>query len=870
MARPRRARTVPGMTSSPKHVVVVGGGVGGLEATLALRSLAGYRVLLTLVDPGPAFHVRALSVEDPFAGPAVRRYDLARLCAEADVEFVQDALTGVRADERVITTASGASLPYDELVLAVGARRRAPYSSGVMFRGLEDAEAVHGLVQDVELGMIDSVVFAVPTGTTWPLPLYELALLIAERAWSMSVHVDLTFVTPEERPLGYFGIEASETVGRLAARAGITLLTETHVRELDHGAAIGLDGAPIVQASRAVTVPLLDGPRIPGVPADPGGFIPVGAGRRGHRRSRRLGGGRRDDLPPQAGRARGPAGRGRRRGDRRVGRRAGAAADRAPGHAGEALHRRPARAPRRGDHRGRREGRHHLPGPDVDPAGLEGDGVSGAVPTQVVRRRRGHRRPRDDAGAQALAGSRVSVTVLAPEETFVLRAATVGTPFGHGEVPRHDIAPLVAAHGAHLVRGSLAAVDRDERCAIASDGVRLLYDALVVAVGASAEPAFAAAATFTGTTDTRVISDLVADMEAGRVESVAFVVPPGVTWSLPIYELALMTAARLELQGVEAPSTSSRPSRGRSGCSARRSARTSSTRSPRRASRSSRAPRSATSTTPAGSSDAPAPSRRSSASSRCRDCADRRSRGSRATTTASSRSTCTVTSPGATGVYAIGDAAAGLLKHGGLGAQQAEGVAHEIAQRAGAAGHGDHAAPRRPRAAPGGRREHLPARSAERPRAEVGRVVVSAEALWWPPLKVAAPRLARELGRERIMSPVAPWRVVVAGGGVAGVEALLGLRDLGEGALELALVTPGLHFVLRPYAVAEPFGGPPSPSLPYADVAREQGARFVRDRVRAVRADDHVLDLEHGAGAALRRARPRRRRATAPLPSRRR
>ena len=275
MARAGGATYGSGMTSSPKHVVVVGGGVGGLEAILALRSLAGYRVLLTLVDPGAAFHVRALSVEDPFAGPAVRRYDLARICAEADVEFVQDAVTGVSADERVLTTASGAELRYDELVLAVGAHRRAPYSSGVVFRGLEDAEAVHGLVQDVELGVTDSVVFAVPTGTSWPLPLYELALLTAQRAFSMSVHVDLTFVTPEERPLGYFGIEASETVGRLLREAGITLLTETHVRELDHGAAIGLDGAPIVQARRAVTIPLLEGPRIPGVPADSGGFIPV-------------------------------------------------------------------------------------------------------------------------------------------------------------------------------------------------------------------------------------------------------------------------------------------------------------------------------------------------------------------------------------------------------------------------------------------------------------------------------------------------------------------------------------------------------------------------------------------------------------------
>ena len=82
------------------------------------------------------------------------------------------------------------------------------------------------------------------------------------------------------------------------------------------------------------------------------------------------------------------------------------------------------------------------------------------------------------------------------------------------------------------------------------------------------------------------------------------------------------------------------------------------------------------------------------------------------------------------------------------------------------------------------------------------------------------------------MTRVAPWRVVIAGGGVAGIEALLGLRTLGEGCLKLALVTPDLHFVLRPHAVAEPFGGPPSPSLPYAEIAREQGARFVRDRVR--------------------------------------
>jgi sulfide:quinone oxidoreductase len=82
-----------------------------------------------------------------------------------------------------------------------------------------------------------------------------------------------------------------------------------------------------------------------------------------------------------------------------------------------------------------------------------------------------------------------------------------------------------------------------------------------------------------------------------------------------------------------------------------------------------------------------------------------------------------------------------------------------------------------------------------------------------------------------VVSALAPWRVVVAGGGVAGIEALLGLHALGEGRLELALVTPENHFTLRPHAVGEPFGGAPSPRLPLADVAREVGARFVRDRM---------------------------------------
>ena len=56
-----------------------------------------------------------------------------------------------------------------------------------------------------------------PAGSTWPLPLYELALMLAERAYEMGAEVELHLVTPEAAPLEIFGAEASREVAALLA-----------------------------------------------------------------------------------------------------------------------------------------------------------------------------------------------------------------------------------------------------------------------------------------------------------------------------------------------------------------------------------------------------------------------------------------------------------------------------------------------------------------------------------------------------------------------------------------------------------------------------------------------------------------------------
>ena len=65
------------------------------------------------------------------------------------------------------------------------------------------------------------------------------------------------------------------------------------------------------------------------------------------------------------------------------------------------------------------------------------------------------------------------------------------------------------------------------------------------------------------------------------------------------------------------------------------------------------------------------------------------------------------------------------------------------------------------------------------------------------------------------------FRVVVAGGGVAGLEALLALRDLAGERVELTLLSPEAEFVYRPMAVAEPFGRGLADRHSLADIASD-------------------------------------------------
>jgi len=260
---------------SPARVVIAGGGVAGLEALLALRDLAGDRVSITLVAPQPTYTDSALAVTEVFARGHVRQYELAAIANRFSAEFVRDRVDEVDSDAGRVHCASGATIDYDHLVLAVGAKARRAWSHGITFGEDPREAALHDLLLEIEQGYVAHVAFIVPGGIVWPVPLYELALMTARHAWSMGMErVRFTLVTPEERPLGVFGRAPSQAVGQLLYDHGIELISSTYA-SVEH-CYVQLDpGGRGLTRARVISPPVLDGPGLPGVPADPSGFIPT-------------------------------------------------------------------------------------------------------------------------------------------------------------------------------------------------------------------------------------------------------------------------------------------------------------------------------------------------------------------------------------------------------------------------------------------------------------------------------------------------------------------------------------------------------------------------------------------------------------------
>lgn len=249
--------------AKPLQVLIAGGGVAALEAALALHALAPGRVKLTLIAPAADFIYQPMAVLEPFAHRSPRELPLKVIAAELDATLVADSVVAVDTAARVVRTGGERELPYDELVIAVGARKRAVVAGALTLEIPQIDAGLRKLIDEIEAGSLRRLAIVAPR-PTWPLPAYELALLLREHARETGAALAITIVSSERTPLGVFGDAVSSEVARILATAEVRTTTGEH------------SDAPSPQDfDRTVALPQLCGPAIAGLPADADGFLPI-------------------------------------------------------------------------------------------------------------------------------------------------------------------------------------------------------------------------------------------------------------------------------------------------------------------------------------------------------------------------------------------------------------------------------------------------------------------------------------------------------------------------------------------------------------------------------------------------------------------
>jgi sulfide:quinone oxidoreductase len=257
------------------RVVIAGGGVAALETALALADLAPDRTDVTVVAPNTEFVYRPMVVREPFAYGSAQRYPLAPIVRDAGAKLLEGELGWIDPVARTIHTKADETIGYDVLVLALGATvtKRYPHALTIDDRNL--GETLHGLIQDIEGNYIHRLAFVAPGRMAWPLPLYELAMMTAGRAYDMQIELETTIVTPEDSPLAIFGSAASEAVVDLLAAANVETINSAYAEVPSSGEVLINPGERHLEVDRVVALPELYGPVVRGIPLGEHSFIRV-------------------------------------------------------------------------------------------------------------------------------------------------------------------------------------------------------------------------------------------------------------------------------------------------------------------------------------------------------------------------------------------------------------------------------------------------------------------------------------------------------------------------------------------------------------------------------------------------------------------
>lgn len=254
-------------------VIVVGSGQGGFQVAASLRD-EGYAGPVTLVGDEPGLPYQRPPLSKAFlagkAQPGQIELRPAGFYAERNISVIApDSVTAIDRPSRRVALASGASLNYEHLVLATGARARMPAVPGVELQGVlalrsrADAEAILARLQQarrvviVGAGFIGLEVAVIARQLGLEVRVIEFADRVLKRAVSAPT-------------AGYLAQAQAARGVQFSLETGVTAFTGSEGRVTGvmttHGecvaadlVVVGVGVEPNVELARAAGLPVQDG-----------------------------------------------------------------------------------------------------------------------------------------------------------------------------------------------------------------------------------------------------------------------------------------------------------------------------------------------------------------------------------------------------------------------------------------------------------------------------------------------------------------------------------------------------------------------------------------------------------------------------------
>ncbi len=152
---------------------------------------------------------------------------------------------------------------------------------------------------------------------------------------------------------------------------------------------------------------------------------------------------------------------------------------------------------------------------------------------------------------RSLAGDRVAIALIAPEDELVYHPIEAKAPYAVGRMRRISLERLLADAGAQRFPLNVSAVESAARVVRTTAGREFEYDELVLALGADPVPVVQHATTWDDRTGAETLGGLLRDFELGYSSRLAVVIPPGPVWPLRGYELALIFTQDARGMGLE-------------------------------------------------------------------------------------------------------------------------------------------------------------------------------------------------------------------------------------------------------------------------------------------------------------------------------